>query len=373
MRIKAQMNEVKILSSSQPRFQCPPDGLPCVRDWITLFESMVCTGIDLAREPLSVSMDLADGGKLRPATVDIYKGFTKASVIAFCLCVLTDLDVEEQWPLIEPFTTFLDRVSLSLSAVDQSFSNLALSYRGAERQAPSIISLALRFNDVLKTKSKQACFPAGSNVEKRIEAIVEEFNGSSLMTARFAVDSEKIKAISNIIVGTCEETLALMQSHLHTTKWKDSAFSHNLLKSNRWLIGASRRVDHNYMRSLLVVTAPIQEFFVRNHILAFLKAGRRLRSSARAKCRPSVEQFEQAMDYCCVMYHLVEEATKQFPKKDMRALMQAVDNRLVPSFTLQVLSQSALCLRFGLPVSGSFTTKSYWLWTPSFPIGSSPT
>lgn len=50
----------------------------------------------------------------------------------------------------------------------------------------------------------------------------------------------------------------LMQSHLRTTKWKDSAFSHSLIKSSRWLLGASRRVDHNYMRSLLLVTPEIQ-------------------------------------------------------------------------------------------------------------------
>ena len=37
------------------RFSVPPDGMPCVRDWATCWESMVCGGIDLGREPISVN------------------------------------------------------------------------------------------------------------------------------------------------------------------------------------------------------------------------------------------------------------------------------------------------------------------------------
>lgn len=68
---------------------------------------------------------------------------------------------------------------------------------------------------------------------------------------------------------------------------------------------------------------------MRNHILAFLRAGKRIRASARSKCRPQTEDFEKAVDYCCIMYHMLQEASKQFPAKDLTSLKQAVDNRLV--------------------------------------------
>ena len=77
---------------------------------------------------------------------------------------------------------------------------------------------------------------------------------------------------------------------------------------------------------------------MRNHILAFLRAGKRIRASARSKCRPHPDDFEKAVDYCCIMHHMLEEAAKQFPEKDFGSLKQAVDNRLVPIVRVVLLT-----------------------------------
>ena len=37
------------------RFTMPPDGMPCLRDWVTTWESMVTGGIDLGKEPITVN------------------------------------------------------------------------------------------------------------------------------------------------------------------------------------------------------------------------------------------------------------------------------------------------------------------------------
>ena len=65
-----------IHSSCQSRFECPPDGVPVVRDWITVWESMLITGVDLGREPISVSVNLSGTGKqqLSAASIDVMKG-----------------------------------------------------------------------------------------------------------------------------------------------------------------------------------------------------------------------------------------------------------------------------------------------------------
>ena len=161
------------------RFTPPADGLPCVRDWIVCWESML-HGIDLGREPLScnvassfidllnltsfwcisnhswpwfhnglliakatfpadgldlifqsqehcfdLSMDFfgwiyphhksnewGDKLQLETCSLDIVKGWTKASVIAFVLLAAAEYDVEEHWSKLEPLVPFLDRAFL---------------------------------------------------------------------------------------------------------------------------------------------------------------------------------------------------------------------------------------------------------------------
>eukprot|EP00439_Symbiodinium_sp_Y106_P057915 s2105_g8.t1 len=50
---------VQILDSSISgdtlKFAVPADGMPAIRDWLAVFESMICTGVDVQREPLSVN------------------------------------------------------------------------------------------------------------------------------------------------------------------------------------------------------------------------------------------------------------------------------------------------------------------------------
>lgn len=43
------------------RFEKPDDGLPVMQDWITCFESMLFSGVELQREPLDCAVT-PDGG-----------------------------------------------------------------------------------------------------------------------------------------------------------------------------------------------------------------------------------------------------------------------------------------------------------------------
>lgn len=49
---------------------------------------------------------------LETCSIDIVKGWTKASVIALVLMLAAEYDVEEQWSLLEPLCSFLDRAFL---------------------------------------------------------------------------------------------------------------------------------------------------------------------------------------------------------------------------------------------------------------------
>ena len=55
------MNETKWkLASSQLRQSLPTDGLPILEDWLTVWEQMVFAGVDLAREPVDVSVPILE-------------------------------------------------------------------------------------------------------------------------------------------------------------------------------------------------------------------------------------------------------------------------------------------------------------------------
>jgi hypothetical protein len=192
---------------------------------------------------------------------------------------------------------------------------MALSFRGAERQAPSVISLALRFSQVLKEQADCGAHPASWNTEKRLQTAVDEFHSSSLMTSKWRLDEEKFRSILNVIQGATPEALAMIQSHLHLIKWKECAFTTLLLRSTRWLLGAGRKVDQSYRRSILIVNEETQAAVIQNHINHYLQAIRRVRPSARPKCRATVDQFEKLVDYICVMMQVLKDAKKAFPDK----------------------------------------------------------
>ena len=58
--------------------------------------------------------EMATNGKLQLGyrTLDLYKGFTKATVIAFVLCTCVHADLDQDWPKLEPLQKVLDKCFL---------------------------------------------------------------------------------------------------------------------------------------------------------------------------------------------------------------------------------------------------------------------
>ena len=68
---------------------------------------------------------------------------------------------------------------------EQSFRNISLSMRGAERQPPTLLQLALRFSCIMDRQP--------------------DVNGSSGLHLKHQVDREKECIIYNLIIGTTKE------------------------------------------------------------------------------------------------------------------------------------------------------------------------
>ena len=85
-----------------------------------------------------------------------------------------------------------------MSKDEQSFRNMSLSFRGSERQAPSVLQMALRFSVVMERQASTM----GGNTEARLKKVIKQFNESSGLHVKHQIDSDKERTILNLIIGT---------------------------------------------------------------------------------------------------------------------------------------------------------------------------
>lgn len=232
------------------------------------------------------------------------------------------LDPETEWEKLEPLVPFLDNafllpchISVNKSVEAQVYLNMTLSYRGSERQAPSVLSLALQFSHVMAHKASHGLHDGSWNTEKRLRDVVNELHDSDGFLAKWGVDDMKFKAILNMLIGTSESARNIVQAHLHHHKWQFSAFTSELLRNSRWLIGATPAKAAEGLKAILTMDEKCQVWFLKLHISTFLNAIRRVKQSSRAKCRASVNEWERTADYTCVMRELWKQA-REFLKDD---------------------------------------------------------
>ena len=196
---------------------------------------------------------------------------------------------------------------LDKDEASKSYLNLQLSFRGSERQAPSVLTLAVTFSHVMESKSKSGEHSADLNTEARLELVLNEFNSMPGMVSRWRIDDDKRKACLNLIVGTSKAARDQIQSHLHYHKWAHSAFTAEMLRSTRWLLGAVPKAAKDKMKAMLTVTSRDQEAFLHNYISSFSIAAKKVKMSSRSKLRLSIAEWDKLMDYTCVMRAVMDE------------------------------------------------------------------
>lgn len=209
----------------------------------------------------------------------------------------------------------------------KAYLNLQLSFRGSERQPPSVLTLAVTFSHVMEEKNRSGEHSGDLNTEQRLDLILKEFNDLPGMVNKWKICEEKKRACLNLMVGTHSESRALISQHLHYNKWRDSGFTAELLRSTRWLLSASPRNTKNKLKVLLTVDKNIQVSFLRNHIAWFSSHARKVKPSTRGKLRPSVAEWDKLVDYTCVMHAVVQEIGSCIESEEgrERALQQVDD------------------------------------------------
>ncbi|CAK8986598.1 Uncharacterized protein SCF082_LOCUS619 [Durusdinium trenchii] len=260
-------------------------------------------------------------------SVDIVKGWTRATSVVWIMLAVSELDPSEESTkaFVKPLEKVLDRawllpmhVVIGMSKDQQSFRNMSLSFRGAERQSPSVLQMALRFSVIME---RQATTMSG-NTESRLKKVIKQFNESDGLHVKHQVDSEKERTILNLIVGTCKATRDVMSQHLAFAKWRESAFSTDLLKGSRWLLGARPKGLPESLHEALVVTPESQTMLMQLHVKRFLQATRRVKPTQRGRARISPEEFDRLVDYSCMFAFLRQSAktATSDPKVDEKLL-----------------------------------------------------
>ncbi|CAK9093328.1 Uncharacterized protein SCF082_LOCUS43905 [Durusdinium trenchii] len=226
--------------------------------------------------------------------------------------------------------------------------------KGAERQAPSALQLALRFSRVLEIYEQEGKRHAEMSTEQRLQDAVSEFNQSPGLQAKHRIEEDRFRAVLNLLSGTSEESREVIRNHLDAHKWAQSAFSTEQFKGSRWMLTASPKASAcpPELRKCLTVTPHSQALHLRLVIKMFLDQGRRLRASARARARLSSAQFDLICDFACVFSHVWEEArllaswnedkeqamAKAFFQRDYAAEIEAAVTAKLSSWKPQRLS-----------------------------------
>ena len=80
------------------------------------------------------------------------------------------------------------KILINKTTVECCFTNLQLSFRGAERQAPHVLSLALMFSKVMQASAEDGSHPSSWGTEERLKAVINAFNSKDGVLAKWAVD-----------------------------------------------------------------------------------------------------------------------------------------------------------------------------------------
>ena len=106
-----------------------------------------------------------------------------------------------------------------------------------------------------------------------------------------------------------QEVRDRIAAHLNFHKWKECAFSVEQFRNARWLLGSKPKSGcPAEIVDLLSVTPASQSLHIQLVIHTFGVAGKKLRASARAKMRASVDEFAMMADFACVYSKVLEKA-----------------------------------------------------------------
>jgi hypothetical protein len=264
-------------------FEMPSEGPPPVMDWQTCFYSFLWRGNDLRREPIDAQTPCK-----QEDTVSIIKGWTRLTCLAYIVMRASTLDpaqpenlelltpfdgvLEGAWHIPTNFTSVADRAALNAE-------HLMLSYAGSERQRPSVLKLALRFEESVATRKKTMASNAMRSDMQVLDDLLAEYNNLKAVSGvkRWQLGESTVMAMRCLIFNTSDAVRVLLRNHLNWHKWESSAFTADLLKNKRLFLGSRPPKCGEPWDTLLVVTEVSQLLLVKRMLRCFERACKKAR------------------------------------------------------------------------------------------------
>ena len=179
---------------------------------------------------------------------------------------------------------------------DHRLDHLVLSFRGQERQAPSHLRLARFLELNAEDRAAQEGSLGKATKEAMLEREINEFNQRPEIRVnhKYAINDNMGWCIKNLVLRVAPNVKDIMSEHLGTTKNDDAAWSSELLRRPRWLLGST--IGTGRWGDILTVGGDAQESFMRrvlrNHAIKNTGKGRTIRMS--------LEQWDQEVSHMCV-------------------------------------------------------------------------
>jgi hypothetical protein len=208
-------------------------GLGPIEDFKTTVKSMLFGGLDLGREPLDVVVPAYVAGLTADQVVaTVMKGTTRATALLLICLAAAELQVGAPGTadLLLPLHDVLDNawmVPMTVTYTEDigyvNFHSLMLSYRGSERQRPSLLQQALKFAAVIEDRKKKD--PTNDqSVDDWVNQVVGEYNNQKTVVGvkQWQISEDSRRSIVNLLIGTTDETRGVIKGHLNFHKWKES-------------------------------------------------------------------------------------------------------------------------------------------------------
>ena len=213
-------------------------GLGPIDDFKTTLKSMLFGGLDLGREPLDIVVPTYVTGMTAENTVaTVMKGTTRACALLLICLAASELQLGSPGTadLLLPLHDVLDNawtVPMTVTYTDDigyvNFHSLMLSYRGAERQRPSLLQQALKFAAVIADRKKQDA-TNDQSVDDWVNQVVGEYNDQKTVIGvkQWQISEDSRRSIVNLLIGTTDEVRGVIKGHLNFHKWKESGATSN--------------------------------------------------------------------------------------------------------------------------------------------------
>ena len=200
----------------------------------------------------------------------------------------------------------------ALDARQHTYEAIVFSKQQAERQPPTVLSLALRFHAAMQEKAREAgrnwdALSLGDK-EELLDECFEEYNSYGIVATneKYQLKYRDTNSCKNLTLYVCPEALKIIQGVLDNYKERDSPYAVHSLDSTRWLLGRKSSTARGGAASdiwdAIMTTNPAKQVLHQQRIVSMHRRNA-LHCAGSSIPKISVDVWNSELAYCCWLGH----------------------------------------------------------------------